>query len=468
MNDDPIAGRLAAWAAGLRWDALPAATRAMAGRELLDLMGDMAAGRGLLGMPPWLDAMRACNAGDVPLIGGGHAAPATAALVNGYFAHALELDDTHDEAVLHAGASVIPAALVAARLRSGARVKRGGRPFLEAIVAGIEITCRLGIGTRLNLVEGGWIYSALLGHFGAATAAAKLLSDDPSVLRSALGIAYTMTSGNHQSTREGAETKHLQPAIAAMNGVSAAVMAAAGLKGMRCPFMGEDGLSRVYLHGKLDPARVLHRLGESFEIDRLSFKPYPSCRLTHPAITAALELRRRLGAQVAESARIDLAVGAQAHDVVGREHASRRHPLTRLDAQFSIYWCVALALRDGVLSPKHLVSDIPPGPGLSALMARIACRSEPAASSRDVGACRLTASGDFGEATAAAEQAKGHPDLPLSDAELMEKFALNVALAGLRPDDARELGARILRIEQEPSIDFLPDALTGKVRGSIR
>ncbi len=456
LADDPLAVQLAGWASGLRWDSLPEATRAMARRELLDIIGDMAAGYGLLGERPWLQAMAGCGgAGRARLIGGGTAAPGVAALVNGYYAHALEMDDTHDAAVLHAGASVIPAAFAAAQHRGGIT----GLRFLEAIVAGIEIVCRLGVGTRLNLVEGGWIYSALLGHFGAAAAAAKLLSDDPGVLRSALGVAYTLTSGNHQSTREGAETKHLQPAIAAMNGFSAALMATAGLAGVRCPFLGEDGLSRVYLRDRLDAARVLHGLGERFEIDRLSFKPYPSCRLTHPAVTAALELYNRLGPRVLESERIELAIGAQAHDVVGREHAARRHPQTRLDAQFSIYWCVALALRDGALSPRHLVSDVPPGLELSNLMARITCRAGPAGPSRDVGACWLSASGPFGAMTVSAEQAKGHPDLPLSEDELMEKFTQNTELAGLSRQRARALGARILRTDQEPSIAFLLNSL---------
>lgn len=452
MTPDRIAVALAGWASALRWDALPEATRAMARRELLDILGDMAAGRGLLGMPAWLQVMIDCDgSGHARLIGGGTAAPATAALVNGYFAHALELDDTHDEAVLHAGASVIPAALSAAHHRGGVN----GERLIEAIVAGIEIVCRLGVGTRLNLVDGGWIYSALLGHFGAAAAAAKLLSDDPAVLRSALGIAYALTCGNNQSTREGAETKHLQPAFAARNGFSAALMASAGLAGVAHPFLGEDGLSRVYLHDRLDQGRVLHGLGQTFETDRLSFKPYPSCRLTHPAITAALELRRRLGARAALIERVDLIIGPQAHDVVGRDHAARRHPRTRLDAQFSIYWCVALAMRDGRVSPGHLVSDIPPGADVSALMARIECRAEPGAPSRSVGACRLVATGQWSAETVSVDQAKGSPDLPLRDAELIEKFTANVELAGVPRGRAHALAERVLHTDEEAATDFV-------------
>ena len=191
------------------------------------------------------------------------------------------------------------------------------------MILGIEVSCRLGIATDLNLVDGGWIYSALLGHFGAAAAAARVLSDDPNVLRSALGAAYTLTSGNHQSTREGAETKALQPAIAASNGLLAALMAAGGLAGVAHPFLGEDGLGRVYLHGKLDPTQVQRVARRAPEIARLSFKPYPSCRLTHPAITAALTLRDEMGDALDDKTEIELRINPQAFNVVGKTHAAR-------------------------------------------------------------------------------------------------------------------------------------------------
>ena len=428
----------------------------MAARELLDLLGDMVAGRSALGMPPWLAAcLAAAGSGRARLVGGGTTAPATAALINGYFVHALELDDTHDEAVLHAGAAVIAAALAAAEHRGGV----SGRELLTALVAGIEVVCRLGVATRLSLVEGGWIYSSLLGHFGAATAAAKLLANDASVLRSALGIAYAFTSGNHQSTREGAETKHLQPAIAGSNGFTAALMAASGLHGVRQPFLGEDGLARVYLRDRLDADRALHELGVAFETDRLSFKPYPSCRLTHPAITAALELHRRLGPQCADISGVSLTVGPQAYDVVGRDQPNRRTPHSRLDAQFSIYWCVAVALRDGSLSPRHLATEVPPSGTLRDLIGRIACDSAAAASTRDVGACRLTATGAFGEVNVSADQARGHPDLPLSQDDLVGKFAANVELAGIDAAAARLFAARLLNVESAPSIEVLFDLL---------
>ena len=78
----------------------------------------------MLGMPPWLEATAVWSgAGDCQAVDGSRRAPAAAALINGYFTHALELDDTHDDAVLHAGASAIPAVRTSSMSsnRAGAR-----------------------------------------------------------------------------------------------------------------------------------------------------------------------------------------------------------------------------------------------------------------------------------------------------------------------------------------------------------
>jgi len=321
------------------------------------------------------------------------------------------------------------------------------------------VSCRLGIATDLNLVDGGWIYSALLGHFGAAAAAARILSDDPDVLRSALGAAYTLTSGHQQSTREGAETKALQPAIAGSNGLLAALMAAGGLKGVSQPFLGEDGLGRVYLHDKLDPAAFSGMLGETPEIARLSFKPYPSCRLTHPAITAALDLHRDIGRQLDDRTTISLEVNPQAFNVVGKTHAARMRPEKRLDAQFSIYWCVAVALAHGEVLPEHLVQEVPPSSAVTSWLGRITCAPAENAGDRDIGGCVLAATGPFGMRTVRVDNAKGHPDNPVSDAELQAKFAHHVGLAGIPSARVEDLVRLVWKMGEAPDAAALLPAM---------
>ncbi|MDH5246982.1 MAG: MmgE/PrpD family protein, partial [Betaproteobacteria bacterium] len=400
----------------LRWEQVPAVTRASVRRELLDYLGAAIAGRAAAGLPRWLKVLIDMGGRpDARVIGGPRVPAPTAALCNGYFGHVLEFDDTHDEAVLHAGSAAIPAAFAAASLRG----EVSGKEFCEAVLLGVELTCRLGIGTKLNLVEGGWIYTALLGHFGATLAAARLVDPRPDAMRDALGIVYCLASGNHQSTREGAQTKHVQPGFAAKNAIMAALMANGGLPGVRQPITGEDGLNRVYLHGRFDPERALRGLGRDWEFDRLSIKPYPTCRLTHPAISAALDLRAQLGPDAARVERVELMMGPQAHDVVGRDAPEKRAPRTRVNAQFSVYWCVASALALGEVTPRQLAEEVPPSPALREWIGKIGAIPDPAAAQRDIGGCRIRAHGAFGTREVEQKNAKGHPDSPLSDDELL-------------------------------------------------
>lgn len=445
----------------LRWRALPQSTRTMVKRELLDYIGAAIAGRAAAGMPAWLKVLVDFGGRpDARVIGGPRVPAHTAALCNGYFGHVLEFDDTHDEAVLHAGSAAIPAAFAAAGLRGEVT----GREFCEAVLLGIELTCRLGVATRLNLVEGGWIYTALLGHFGATLAAARIIDHRPEVLRNAFGIIYCLASGNHQSTREGAPTKHVQPGFAASNAIVATLMASAGLNGVKQPLTGEDGLNRVYLRGRFDPARALQDLGKHYEIDRLSFKPYPTCRLTHPAISAALELRAQLGDDVKKIERVELIIGPQAHDVVGRDIPERRTPATRVAAQFSVYWAVAVALAYGEVTPRQLAEEVPPSTKIREAIAKIAGRADPAAAQRDIGGCTLRAYGPFGMREVQQTNAKGHPDYPLSDEELLEKFRANLRYAEVPESQALRLAEQIMEIDSLEDVRPLADSLGSAVK----
>ena len=440
----------------LRWSDVPPATRAMVKRELMDWVGAAVAGRAAMGMPAWLSVLTDCGGREEARVIGGPRVPAhIAALCNGYFGHVLEFDDTHDEAVLHAGSAAIPAALAAA----GARGKLSGAQFCEAVLLGIELACRLGVATRLNLVEGGWIYTALLGHFGATLAAARILDGRAETLRNALGIVYCTASGNHESTREGAPTKHVQPGFAASNAILASLMASKGLDGVRQPLTGEDGLIRVYLHERFDSERAVESLGNRWEIDRLSFKPYPTCRLTHPAISAALELREKLGNDLSQVERIELSVGPQAHDVVGRDIPERRTPVTRVAAQFSNYWTVAVALAYGEVTPRHLAEEIPPTPTLRAWIGKISCAADAATQGRDVGGCVIRAHGPFGVLEVQHTNAKGHPDFPLTDDELAAKFLANARYGGLDDRAAHRLRGDIERLDALDDVGAFIDAL---------
>ncbi len=272
-----------------------------------------------------------------------------AAWVNGTMAHARDYDDTHDAAVLHAGVSVVPAALAAAELRGGAR----GAEFIAAVAAGLETICRLGVATRIGIIESGFIYTPLFGHFAATVAAGRVLGLDVAQMVNALGVAYSQVAGNHQVTRDGALTKRMQPGFAAQSALVSVQLARRGVRGAQATFEGVDGFLRVYLRDRCDRDALRDRLGERYEFVELSYKPYPCCRFNHTAIDAALALRASADARPERIRRIRAAVNRQAFEAVCTPVDVRKAPHTVVHAQFSIPFTVAAALVDGSVRLGH-------------------------------------------------------------------------------------------------------------------
>jgi 2-methylcitrate dehydratase PrpD len=272
-----------------------------------------------------------------------------AAWVNGTMAHARDYDDTHDAAVLHAGVSVVPAALAAAELRGGAP----GSEFIAAIIAGLETICRLGVATRIGIIESGFIYTALFGHFGATVAAGRVLGLDAAQMINALGIAYSQVAGNHQVTRDGALTKRMQPGFAAQSALVSVQLARRGVRGAQATFEGVDGFLRVYLRDRCDRDVLRDGLGERYELVALSYKPYPCCRFNHTAIDAALMLRASAGIRADRVRRIRVGLNRQAYEAVCTPVDVRKAPRTVVHAQFSVPFTVSAALIDGCVRLGH-------------------------------------------------------------------------------------------------------------------
>lgn len=363
-----FAWSLAEFAVATRLDALPATAIAAAKTNLFDTLACAVAGSSAPAVAEtrelaveWGGAPQACV-----LVFGDRLPAHHAAWVNGTMAHARDYDDTHDAAVLHAGVSVVPAALAAADLAGGV----SGADLLAGVTAGLETICRLGVATRITIVESGFIYTPLLGYFSATVAAARVLKLDVAQTVNALGIAYSQVAGNHQVTRDAALTKRMQPGFAAMAALLSVQLSSKGVRGAQNSFDGEDGFFRVYLRNMVDREALLAGLGERFELENLSYKPYPCCRFNHSPIGAALELRARVG-DPARIRRIRVGVNKQAYEAVCTPVDVRKAPRTIVQAQFSIPYTVATALIDGAVGLIHFNEQALQRPEVLALAAKV-------------------------------------------------------------------------------------------------
>ncbi|HSV83767.1 MAG TPA: MmgE/PrpD family protein [Ramlibacter sp.] len=290
-----------------------------------------------------------------------------AAFVNGGMSHARDYDDTHDAAILHAGVTAVPAAIAAGQLRG----KLSGADLIAAVAAGLEVTCRLGVAIKVDIIESGFIYTSLLGYFGATAAAGRALGLTAEEMVNAFGIVYSSVAGNHQVTRDASLMKRLQPGLAAQAAVVAVQLAKRGIRGAQLVFEGPDGFFRVYLRGRADADVVRKDLGTRFELLNLSYKPYPCCRDTHAAVDAILQLRAQAKRPASDIEAIRVGVTAPGYQMVCVPEAVRLAPSTIVEAQFSIPYTVAAAWIDGGLSIGHFSDEGLQRADVLALAARV-------------------------------------------------------------------------------------------------
>jgi 2-methylcitrate dehydratase PrpD len=336
---------LARWAAGLTWSALPAAVAEAAREHLIDAVGCAVAGIRRGATEPALTVARGLGGPpEARLFTGERVGAVAAAFGNAVAVHALDFDDTHAGGLVHASAVTVPVALALAE-QTGAR----GSEMITALVAGLEVTCRLGAAVPHGFHVRGLHATSMCGVIGAAVTAGKLLGLDETRLAHAIGIAASGASGLLEFLHSPASTKQLHPGTAAANGILAARLAAAGATGPAGAIDGEYGLFRT-MTGR-DPDREvllggLFRTGPAepvaalrWETTRIGIKPYPACQLTHASIDAAREFTG------ATPSALTVTLHPDAAAIVGG--AEKRWPRSPYEAKFSVYWCVAAMVIDG-------------------------------------------------------------------------------------------------------------------------
>jgi 2-methylcitrate dehydratase PrpD len=384
------------------------------------------------------------------------------AWVNSGMAHARDYDDTHDAAILHAGVSTVPAAIAAGQLRGGL----SGTELIAAVAAGLEVTCRLGVAVQVDIIESGFMYSSLLGYFGATAAAGRALGLTEDEMLNAFGIVYSSVAGNHQVTRDASLMKRLQPGLAAQAAVVAVQLARRGIRGVQNVFEGADGFFRIYLRDRVDPEVVRDQLGTRFELLNLSYKPYPCCRDTHSSIDAILQLRDESSRPADDIESIRVGVTAPGYQMVCVPEPVRRAPTTIVEAQFSIPYTVAAAWIDGSPCIGHFSDESLQRADIRKLAARV----EPYADQdidRDwrrfvTPAKVIVRFRDGKTAETQVDYPKGHPRKPMTQAQLAAKTVdcAGFAAVPLPADTASRLTSAVSNLEQISDISELTSILS--------
>ncbi|MGB4363574.1 MAG: MmgE/PrpD family protein [Methanothermobacter tenebrarum] len=219
------------------------------------------------------------------IIGYGCGDPLNVSLINGIFAHSLDLDDGHRLAQVHPGASVIPAALALAE-----EEKVTGEKFLTSIIVGYEICLSLGLMINPYHRNIGFHSTGTCGTFGAAAASAKILSLNKKQTIDCLGLAGTQAAGLLESDHKGSMGKHLHAGRAAQSGVLSALLAREGFTGADTIIEGDEG----FLNAMSPEHDTSPELG-NFHVRKVYMKKYPICRHLHSTIDSAAKILNSLG-----------------------------------------------------------------------------------------------------------------------------------------------------------------------------
>jgi 2-methylcitrate dehydratase PrpD len=344
-----------------------------------------------------------------------------AALANGALVHGLDFDDTHAGGLVHATAAVLPAALAVAE-----QVGAAGRAFLEALVVGNEVVCRIAAAAPHGFHARGVHATSAAGVFSAATVAARLLGLDASTTAHALGIAASQSAGLLTFLNSEASTKQLQPGLSSHAGILATRLAQAGAAGPANVFEGPHGVYDALTEGPVDLDSITAGLGTSWETVRIGFKPYPACQLLHVAVDAT---RAALGTRLLrpeDVASIEVEVHPDAAAIVCEETRDLTRPSTPYVAKFSLPWCVAAVAVDGYLDLDSFLPWSLSRPEVSALAGRLIWTPAPTGgyAADAPGHVRITlVDGEMLEGRVPCSS--GSVGNPMSPGDLRAKFAAN-------------------------------------------
>lgn len=270
-------------------------------------------------------------------------------MLNAALGHSMDFDDTYAPGTLHAGVSVISAAIAEAERLFAEGNGVGSEKFMLAIAVGYEVTCRLGRELGYEAYSRGMHNTGTAGIFGAVAAIAVLRGLAQGVVAMAFGLAGSKAAGSMQYLDNGSWNKRLHPGFAVHDGFVCVALAEAGVVGATRILEGKMGFLQAYSpRTSVGLGRLTEALGEEWEFLESSLKPYPACRMTHGFIEMAGKFHdAREGVKPGNVEKIVLTMSPSNFLLVGDPTPNKIWPGNVIDAQFSAYFQVANALLNG-------------------------------------------------------------------------------------------------------------------------
>ena len=402
-----VTPELARFIVDTKWDDLPEKARHEAKRALLNFFAVAIAGCRTEPVELALRTLGEFSGGRQATIVGRpeRIDPLTAAFLNAAGANVFDYCDTHLPTVVHPTSPLAPALLALSEIR-----RVSGPDLLLAFALGFEIECRIGGAISPGHYPRGWHITSTCGVFGSAAGSAKLLGLDIERTVWALGSASTQSAGLCECL--GWPAKSVSVGNAARNGLFSALLAEKGFAGPPEPIAGAQGFLAA-MGEPPDWSALLDGLGEDWQVNHNSIKPYAAGFVIHPLLDLALDWRRAHPGMAVER------IAVRGNPLL-LQRTDRADIATGREAQVSLQHCVAAALVLGKAGLDQLTDACVADPAIKALRGRFECTGDERLSTIAAEMDIWTADGK--KHALATRAARGSSSNPLKDAEIEAKL----------------------------------------------
>lgn len=362
----------------------------------------------------------------------------SAASINGFLAHVMELDDGHRFGMLHLEAPII-SAMIAVSQQENLNFEK----FLKGVVAGYQTTVQVARYIQPYHKQRGYHATGTCGTLGVAAAIATAMDYSKEEFENALAAAATRAAGLLTVIDAPSEMKPFNVFGAVEAGIRAAYLAKSGFVGPIDPMMGKRGFLKVYVSDL--NIEKLPEIKMTPEILNIYFKPYVSCRHCHAPAEAALNIRSKNNFSIEEIQSIlietyKLAIGG--------------HDSTEIDsvtaAKMSIPYCVAVSLFRGSCALNSFSKDVVKNTVLQTLVRKVNVIEDPELTLLSPGkrGAKMTITLNNGKTiTDFVENPLGEPEHPMSDSMLENKYFELMKYAGIDDEKAEILKEMVWGLE---------------------
>jgi len=346
-----------------------------------------------------------------------------AALMNCLLTRALDYNDIYWEEDPSHPSDLIGTALAAAEANA-----KSGMDALVAIIIDYELMLRWCHAAHPGVREIGWHHASLV-QFVSPLVAGKLYDLDLDQMVAAVGI-----SSSSHFTLGGVVAGHLTnmkntaAPLASQAGVIAAMIAKEGYSGPVEVFEGKEGVFEVINSVEWKPDWPLKDLGKDFMITKCAYKAFPTEALTHQPISAALQVCQEHNLTAEDITELLVETTVRGADILS--DPSKYKPTTKETADHSLPYVIAAAVADGNVLPSSFSDEKLKDPRIWDMLGKIKVVADTEIDSMFPGVKRArvsitTKAGDT--FTAQVDHAKGSPQNPMSDDEIVSKFRANAS-----------------------------------------